>query len=1104
MNMNARFRATVITVIAALFLGCSFSVVNAQTNLETFGQNRIQYRKFDWKYFDTKHFRIYHYDAAGRQLARYVAEQVENDITVVEQKMGGEFPHRFKIVVYNSYDEYRQTNIGRKFDSQLQDIPAGTVDVVGDKLTVYFSGVHTDLRRQTRAGMSRVIMERILFGDNFREVVRNAVLMNLPSWTVYGYISYLVDGWDAKSNSDWKNMLQAKPKAGFYELAEKQPELAGKAFWKYVTDKYGETTTKNVLYTMQLKSNLNQGLKIALGQNAKKAYDSTMTYFRQIYAKDEEAQEKNDEANLITEVPIPKDGSVIRSIRVSPRGTDVAYVSWKRGEFAVRIVNAKGEKNDVAIVNGGKVDFNELPDPDYPMLVWSNNGYKLAVLYKKRNNTIIKVFNAYSGKIETYTIPPNRFDRVLSMTFNEDDDRLVFSAIKKSQTDLYEFIIRGAKMKNITNDAWDDIQPSFVSGGSRRGIIFLSNRPKPNIEVPLGVNELPNGPMNVFFYNTKTKRKELLQMSKVTSGNVTQPMQYGTENYAYLYDSNGIVNEYLVLMNRTSNNMDSASSVPVTNHTSNIVTHQYDPAGNMVTEIVQEGDKYKVYKKVQQQPKKGVDVKQLSPTLLQQAEGRRKTTVTANEAEETAETMKSGNAFQSEFKDDNATTHKKKKKGAESIDAEINVKQAADSEYLKMKAQPYKLAFKPDFITIRLDNSVLFNKYQSVAQTGGKFINPSLAGMLTVSLNDLMEDYRITGGIRLPINFSGTTYFMQYENAKKRVDWSLMYLRSESQNTFAVAFIDTSKKPATMFTNEQIGKTTTNLFQGTASYPLDRMSSIRMNLGFRTDVLNFRAQDILSLAIEPNDKRQNWLMSRVEYVFDNTIKPSLNIYNGVRYKVYGEYMYRLNGTTGGFYNLGADIRTYKKLYRNFIWATRFAGASSGGDMKILYHIGGVDNWVNAKYSDYVPVRPFENYAFEALANNLRGYEQNSRNGNTYALVNTELRLPIFTTFIKRPIQSSVVKNMQLVVFADAGSAWRGTWPDKEGLRNNKILPNPLDPTANNQVQIIIKDESGGVGLGYGGGLRTMVFGYFLRVDAGWNIENHKKSPLIHFSIGADF
>lgn len=1100
MKIFSRNRVACIGIASALLLSCAFLPASAQTNVETFGQNRLQHRKFAWKYFDTKHFRIFHYDAAGRQLARYVAEQVENDIQVVERKMGGKFPRRFNIIVYNSYDEYRQTNIGRKFESQLQDIPAGTVDVVGDKLVVYFNGIHTDLRRQTRAGMSRAIMERILFGENFREMVRNAILMNLPNWTVYGFISYLVDGWDSKSNSDWKNLLEAQPKSGFYELAEKQPELAGKAFWKYINDKYGDNTTKNVLYTMQLKNNLNQGIKASLGQNVKQTYDSVISYYKNIYAQDELVQEKPSDNNILAEIEVPKDGTILRNITVAPRGTDVAYVTWKNGEYQVHIKNTKGEKPTSVILKGGMLDYNEQADPDYPLMAWSNNGYKLAILYKKGKYTNLRIYNSYKGAIENYNIPPNRFDRALGMTFNEDDDKIVFSAIKKSQTDLFEFVIRGAKVRNITNDAWDDVQPAFVSGGSRRGILFLSNRTKPNLDVPLQVNELPNGAMNVFFYNTKTKRRELLQMSHFKIGNATQPIQYGSDNYAFLYDSNGVQNQYIVMMKRSSKNMDSAYAVPVTNHARNVITHQYIPSGSLVSDVLQVGNKYRVYYKPQLVPGKTLEMKELKPTLLLEKERNSGSRATLSEDKQDNNTLKSGNTFQTEFKDDQPIVSKKASKMLLDEEAVINTQQAADSEYLKMKAQPYRLTMKPDFFTIRVDNSVLFNRYQSSSQNGGRFINPPLGGMLTVSLNDLMENYRITGGARLPINFSGTTYFLQYENAKKLVDWSLLYLRSASLNGYNVLYVDTVNKQSLV--REQLGKTVTNMLQGSVSYPFNRMSSIRMHLGLRNDAFKFKSQDTLSLSYDIAEKNQNWLMSRVEFVHDNTIRPTLNIYNGMRYKIFAEYMYKLNGVTGGFYNLGADVRYYKKIYKNFIWANRFACATSGGDMRILYHLGGVDNWINAKYSEYVPVRPNQNYAFEALANNLRGYEQNSRNGNSYALLNTELRLPLVTTFVKRPIQSAFLKNMQLVLFADAGSAWEGLLPTVEKMQNNRYLPDPNNPTANSQVSLVIIDETGGVGLGYGGGLRTTMLGYFVRFDVATNIDGG--SPLFYFSIGTDF
>jgi len=1113
------------------------SIAHAQTNVETFGQNRIQYRKFSWKYFETEHFRIYHYDVAGKQLARYVAEQVESDIKTVERKLGGQFPSRFKIIVYNSYDDYRQTNIGRKYDSQIQDIPAGTVDLVGDKLVVYFTGVHADMRKQTRKGMARVVMERMLFGESFREMVKNSVLMNMPAWTVEGYLAYIVDGWDVNANTDWRNLMETYPKSGFNELAEKDPELAGKAFWKYVSDKYGENEMKNLLYAMQMKSSVNQGVKMNLGQNIKKTYDSTIAYYREVYAADDAGREMPDSNTALIEIKVPKESNaIIRDIKVAPKGNDVAYVVWRDGEYQVYVQKTKEQQERATILEGGKKDFNELPDQNYPLMAWSNNGYKLAILYKKGTQTRLRIYNSLKAKIENYVIPPNRFDRVTGISFMEDDNNLVFAAIKKSQADLYEFRIRGSRMTNITNDAWDDASPWFVSGGSRRGILFLSNRPEPNLEVPIDVNELPAGPMNVFFYNTTTKRKELVQMSHAAAGTVSQPIQYGSDNYAYLYDANGIRNKYVVMMGRDSRNMDSAYAVPVTNYPRNIISHQYNPASNQVADVLQDGDMYKVYFKPLEIPGVNVEAKTPAPTILQVKEQNRATvTAPKNNAVQPAPgrrtpvsvrksgvILREGNAFQSEFDDEEPETPIVKELQPEpaaettvvqddraiapdaitqapSIASLPDTAQSVDSTFMKMKGEPYRHSFKPDFFTIRVDNSVLFNRYQPVDQNNGRYSNPSLAGMLTVSLDDLMENHRFTGGIRLPINFSGTTYFMQYENFTRRLDWGILYLRSTSLSNFTIPIVDSAGGVIDVI--DELGKNTTNLFQFSVSYPFDRLRSLKMHVGLRQDALVFKLQDPVSLFIEGEAlEKQYWGLSRIEYVFDNTISPTINIYNGFRYKFFTEYLYRFNGNNGGFYNFGVDFRYYHKLYKNFIWANRLAGAHSGGSRKILYYLGGVDNWINPKYSDYVPVRPTEDYAFQALATNLRGYEQNSRNGNTYAVWNTEFRLPVLTTFLRRPVQSAFLKNLEVVAFADVGSAWNGLTPNADALRNDRYL---YSQNGDDPVVLIVTDQTGGVGVGYGAGLRTSLIGYFFRFDVAWNIEGRRK-PIGYFSIGTDF
>src|SRR5690606_8280439 len=111
-----------------------------------------------------------------------------------------------------------------------------------------------------------------------------------------------------------------------------------------------------------------------------------------------------------------------------------------------------------------------------------------------------------------------------------------------------------------------------------------------------------------------------------------------------------------------------------------------------------------------------------------------------------------------------------------------------------------------------------------------------------------------------------------------------------------------------------------------------------------------------------------------------------------------------------------------------------------GNQQINYIMGGTDNWIFAKTSK-MPPPGSQNFAFQALVNNLRGYPQNSRRGNSFGLVNTEIRVPVLTSILKRPIQSAFLKNFQLIGFVDAGSAWNG-WAPNAPETNDYIFSSP--------------------------------------------------------------
>src|SRR5690606_8476146 len=198
-------------------------------------------------------------------------------------------------------------------------------------------------------------------------------------------------------------------------------------------------------------------------------------------------------------------------------------------------------------------------------------------------------------KILNFNVPKNRFDRITGFTFMEDDDMLILSAIRRGQSDIFEYRMKGGRMTQLTDDAWDDALPVFVSGGSRKGVVFLSNRPEPYLDINTLPNELPIGKMKAYFYNATTKRPELTLISQGFEGAIKNVIPYGMDNFAFLSDKNGVTNRYVVMFAADKNNLDSAYSIPVTNFNRSILFQQYNPASKKIADVVQYNDSLHIF-----------------------------------------------------------------------------------------------------------------------------------------------------------------------------------------------------------------------------------------------------------------------------------------------------------------------------------------------------------------------------------------------------------------------------------------------------------------------------------------------------------------------------
>jgi hypothetical protein len=107
---------------------------------------------------------------------------------------------------------------------------------------------------------------------------------------------------------------------------------------------------------------------------------------------------------------------------------------------------------------------------------------------------------------------------------------------------------------------------------------------------------------------------------------------------------------------------------------------------------------------------------------------------------------------------------------------------------------------------------------------------------------------------------------------------------------------------------------------------------------------------------------------------------------------------------------------------------RLAESNSFGSRRVIFFLGGVDNWLFAKVDPSIPIDFTQNYFYQTLGSPMRGFYYNARNGSSFAVFNSELRIPVFRYLLNHPIRSDLIQNFQIVLFGDAGTAWTGWDP----------------------------------------------------------------------------
>jgi hypothetical protein len=1119
MTRILRFLITSALLLTFMLAGTSPSKAQFTRGTQmTFGKNRVQYIDFLWSFYRFKNFDTYFY-LGGQELALYTGRTADEEIQDLEKIFDYRINGRFQFMIYNKLSDLRQSNIGLE-GTEVAYNTGGLTRIIGTKVLIYFDGDYRHFREQIRAGIAQVMINQLMFGGTVKDRLQSAVLLTLPEWYTQGLVSYVSKGWNVDDDNRMRDGINTGKYRKLNALAGTDAIFAGHSMWNYIVNTYGATSISNLLYMTRINRNIESGFIYVLGSSLKELSTNWQSYYQRLYLDEDKLRPLPTDKPVFTS---KKPNRIIQQAKLSPDGNRTAIITNELGKFRVYVLdNRTGKKKKVA--KGGYKNIAQINDYTTPVIAWQPNGRTLTAIKEKKGKIWMDYYTLDKNKVKRETNKFFYFEKVLDFSYNSTGSEMVISGIQKGQSDLFVFSPRTKTTVQLTKDRWDDFTPRFVM--EDRYIVFSSTRTEDSLKSTNFKQAAPltlPGTTDIYLYDYINRSEKLIPITNTPSTNETSPMMTDSSHFSFLSDDNGIVNRFTGTLDSTIAYIDTvihyryiSDILPQTNYSRNILLQDINSRQTKYAQVIRNKGRNRLY--VSSIP--SIDsayIKGLTPTgnrkrLIPQNKQDKQNNSSTNSSGKNANattgirifdqptTKDSGTVdinnyeFQSEF----PSKKKKTEQAAPAVVLPDSIKSKApsskelidgntvvvnkDVEFQLPKQRNYELAFAPTYLLTQLDNNLLNETYQ--AFTGGAvYFDPGLNALIRIGLNDLLDDYRLTGGFRLSGNLNSNEYYVSFDNLKKRLDKQISFYRQSREE----------------ITNFSYFKVNTHEARYQLRWPLNDLMSIRGAAAYRNDRIVNLSTDLANL--QEKNRYTNWGSTRIELVYDNTINTGLNLYNGLRYKIFGEYFKQLDEKNSSLGVMGADFRHYLKIHRQIIWANRFAASATFGERKLVYYLGSTDNaFVPTDNFNYnIQVDRTQNYAFQALATNLRGFTQNIRNGNNFALINSEIRVPIFQYLINRPIRSDFIRNFQVVGFGDIGTAWTGTSPYS---KNNALY------TVNYPGQpitiIVTKDVEPIVG-GYGFGLRSRILGYFMRADWAWGVDDGVVQPrLFYFSLGLDF
>jgi Tol biopolymer transport system component len=1020
---------------------------------QIFGKNKVQYRKFDWKYIQSEHFDIYYYED-NKHLAEFVADVVETSYRSLKKDFRHDIKNRIPILVYSGHNDFEQTNV---IYSLIEESVGGFTEIFKDRIVLPFQGSYDEFRHVIHHELTHAVMFQIFYGGGVGSMVTGMARFQIPLWLAEGLAEYESLGWDSQSDMYMRDASLNGYVPPISQMSGFMVYKGGQSLLYYIAEKYGKPKIGEILTKVRLKRNVEQGFKQAIGLDLEELSKRWHKYLRKTYWPDIQAKdEPEDFAKRLTDHSKRKH-FLNGSPALSPKGDKLVYLSDRSDFIDIYLMSTIDGRELGRLIKGERSDLFEELHWLRPGMSWSPDGEQIVFAAKAGAKDALYILDIENRKIlDSFKF---NLDGLFSPNWSPDGKKIAFMGIKGGQSDIYLYYLENEQLIKLTDDIFSDLEPSWSPYSQE--IAFISDRSN-NIDP--SKKELlmqEHNYKNQDLYTIDIETRKITRLTFDSARKQTPAYSPDGLKIAFVSDRNGINNIYVI-------DKETKMNYAITNLITGVSQISWSRDGSRLAFTSFYDGGYDIYLLNNPLIIEPGSVELQETTYIKKRESKDEKVVDREK-----KPKRSFNDYQNFIFDERFRKGKIEKiKKANIAFLDTSEYKNAKGEY---KTRKYKLRFTPDLIT----GSAGYSQFWG------------LQGSSMIALSDILGNHQINIYTDLFYNIKNSNFQFSYFYLPKRIDFGGSIFH------FSFPFYTYFVKDGYLYWG----------YVRDRSYGLSFFLSRPFNRYRRLDFgLTGLGIDRDLVAIDPyyyygysdqlmyemgNLYKRRVLLFNFGYTTDTVLWGMTGPVNGGRSNFRLNYSPSISSSYGlDFWTFRGDWRKYFRILRDYTFALRFAGGFSEGKHPQRFMLGGIQNWINYKYRE-IPEDIFweDLFFFSSFETPLRGAFFYEMVGTRFLLANLEFRFPLIRYLIMGWPLPLGFRNIRGVLFFDIGSAWN----ENQGWK----FVDSIDFTLPSRNHILG---------GYGIGARLNIGFFLLRYDLAYSTDfvSSSKKPVHYFSLGADF